>query len=112
MPRNLRNFWIELDVDGYQKSVARGPRRRDRGFTITVNIASHGQPMRLMQISGYALQSGRNRVIVDLNRKLSSGEHALNSLMDSDSPGSELMIEEDRNCDCGGELGCTKTPNM
>ena len=106
MPRNLRNFWIELDVEGYVHTIARGPRRRGEGFSLTINIASHGGPYRLMRISGFALQNGRNRVIVDLDRKLTSGEHALNSLMDSDSPHSELVIEEKRDCDCRGGLGC------
>ena len=112
MPRNLRNFWIELDVDGYLHTVARGPRKRSEGFSITINIASHREPHRLMRISGFALQNGRNRVIVDVDRKLTSGEHALNSLMDSDNPHSEFIIEEKRDCDCGGELGCCKTQNL
>ena len=35
--RNVRNFWIKLDVDG-QKRMAGGPARKDGGFELTVKM--------------------------------------------------------------------------
>jgi hypothetical protein len=42
MPRNVRNFWITLDVDGSKKKVATGPRNRDGGFSCRVQMRSDG----------------------------------------------------------------------
>jgi hypothetical protein len=42
MPRNVRNFWIELDVDGKKQRVATGPVRSDGGFRIRVLIRDQG----------------------------------------------------------------------
>ena len=36
MPRNVRNFWIELSVDGKKTAVATGPRSRSGGFRCKV----------------------------------------------------------------------------
>lgn len=32
MPRNVRNFWIELQVDGKKEIVATGPKNSGGGF--------------------------------------------------------------------------------
>ena len=36
MPRNVRNWWIELSVDGKKTAVATGPRSRGGGFRCKV----------------------------------------------------------------------------
>jgi hypothetical protein len=41
MPRNVRNFWIELDVDGQKTRIAAGPRRG--GFRMRVYIRNNGE---------------------------------------------------------------------
>lgn len=42
MPRNVRNFWLELEVDGRKAKVATGPRRSDGGFRLTILIRKDG----------------------------------------------------------------------
>lgn len=43
MPRNVRNFWITLDVDGKKSKVATGPRNRNGGFECIIKMRSEGQ---------------------------------------------------------------------
>ena len=53
MPRNVRNFWIELEVDGKKHKVATGPRRSDGGFTMTIKVRENGEVSnRRIYISG------------------------------------------------------------
>jgi len=42
MPRNVRNFWLTLDVDGKKTNVATGPRSRDGGFYLTILVREDG----------------------------------------------------------------------
>jgi len=42
MPRNVRNFWITLNIDGKKTEIATGPRRRDGGFRCRVLTRSDG----------------------------------------------------------------------
>lgn len=42
MPRNVRNFWIELEVDGNKTKVATGPVRKDGGFRMTILRRAEG----------------------------------------------------------------------
>ena len=43
MPRNVRNFWITLDVDGSKKQIASGPRSANGGFDLTLLLREHGE---------------------------------------------------------------------
>jgi len=58
MPRNVRNFWITLDVDGKQKRVATGPRRKDGGFDLTLYMRDKGDVVEALEIAGRADSSG------------------------------------------------------
>ncbi len=40
--RNVRNFWIELEVDGKPTKVATGPRSKDGGFSLRVLCRENG----------------------------------------------------------------------
>jgi hypothetical protein len=42
MPRNVRNFWIELSVDGRKSRIETGPSRKDGGFSMTVRVRENG----------------------------------------------------------------------
>ena len=37
-PRNLRNFWIELEVDGRKTMIETGPRHADGGFDLIIKV--------------------------------------------------------------------------
>lgn len=36
MPRNVRNFWIEANIDGRTSKVATGPASKDGGFDLEI----------------------------------------------------------------------------
>lgn len=36
--RNVRNFWIEVEVDGRKEKIETGPRNADGGFMITIGM--------------------------------------------------------------------------
>ena len=53
MPRNVKNFWATLQVDGSEKTTSRGPRARDGGLLITVKQRHRGQLHNVLVISCY-----------------------------------------------------------
>ena len=53
MPRNVRNFWIETDIDG-ANTMSGGPRSKDGGFSANIFIRSNGGVMKAVNISGHA----------------------------------------------------------
>lgn len=110
MPRNLRDFWVELDVDGYANGVARGPKRRGGGFQLDIAVASHGESEPLVQVVGLPLTNGKNRVMIEIARDLTAAEYVLSEL--SHAKGHQLILEETRECHClrGKDyLKCAKT---
>ena len=42
MPRNVRNFWIEISVDGKKTKVGTGPRNKEGGFRCKVLQRANG----------------------------------------------------------------------
>ena len=58
MPRNVRNFWIELDVDGKRERIAAGPRAKDGGFSLTVKVRHLGEVLDALEIEGMAHSDG------------------------------------------------------
>lgn len=58
MPRNVRNFWIELTVDGSATRVETGPRSKDGGFELTILMRDRGGISRAMELRGYAKSDG------------------------------------------------------
>jgi len=58
MIRAVRNFWLELNVDGRQ-SIATGPKTREGGFNLTIKMRDNGDSKKAASITGYALADGR-----------------------------------------------------
>ena len=52
MPRNVRNFWIEAEVDGRKTPIAFGPTGKDGGFSLTVFMRNEGEVERVVAMSG------------------------------------------------------------
>ena len=50
MPRNVRNFWIEVYVDGRKTKVACGPQAKDGGAFITIYQRSNGEVKKAAEI--------------------------------------------------------------
>ena len=42
MPRNVRNFWIELEVDGRKTPIASGPTSKTGGFNLVIHQRYNG----------------------------------------------------------------------
>lgn len=59
MPRNVRNFWIEAQVDGAKKDIGTGPRRADGGFDLTIYMRDQGGIMTALRVRGYTLKDGK-----------------------------------------------------
>jgi hypothetical protein len=58
MPRNVRNFWLELTVDGAATRVETGPRAKDGGFPLVILQRDGGSITRAMEIDGRVLSDG------------------------------------------------------
>lgn len=57
MPRNVRNFWIEAEIDGREHPLAGGPKSKDGGFTATVKMRHGGTVLSALKIDGYPITS-------------------------------------------------------
>ena len=59
MPRNVRNFWINLVVDGRESLIGTGPIGADGGFHMTINIRQDGEISKeYLALSGVANYDG------------------------------------------------------
>ena len=58
MPRHVRNFWLELTVDGKKTPVKTGPVRKDGGFELKVFIRDKGQVKEAGIVRGMAFSNG------------------------------------------------------
>lgn len=59
MPRNVRNFWITLNVDGRETAIETGPRAKDGGFRLTVKMRDQGGIIRPLEVAGQVTADGR-----------------------------------------------------
>lgn len=64
MPRNVRNFWVEADIDGRRERLSGGPVARDGGFELTVYIRDRGSVRRAVEMRGYEYEDGKLRLWV------------------------------------------------
>lgn len=58
MPRNVRNFWLELEVSGKRTRVATGPVAKEGGFDLTIKIRRNGEVHEAGYILGRADEHG------------------------------------------------------
>ena len=59
MPRNVRNFWLELDVDGSKSRVETGPRSKDGGFALRIRMRDKGSiAEKVVRIEGRVMTDG------------------------------------------------------
>lgn len=59
MPRNVRNFWIELSVDGKKETVETGPVSKTGGFYMTIKMRDKGGIDTPIRIDGRATEEGK-----------------------------------------------------
>ncbi len=70
MPRNVRNFWIEAEVDGKATPVAFGPKNADGGFTLTVKMRDNGGSLAPVHIEGNTSVEGELTLWININGSL------------------------------------------
>lgn len=58
MPRNVRNFWLELTVDGKSTRVETGPMAKDGGFKLVILQRDKGSNIHAMEVQGRAKSDG------------------------------------------------------
>jgi hypothetical protein len=58
MARVVRNFWIDLSVDGRSSDLSGGPRSKDGGISGTIYIRDEGGIRRAVELSGLARSDG------------------------------------------------------
>lgn len=58
MPRNVRNFWLTMDVDGRNSPLASGPVGPAGGFSAEVSVRRDGQVMPGVRLLGIAHPDG------------------------------------------------------
>lgn len=54
MPRNVRNFWVDLDVDGRSR-VGTGPQRHDGGIDLHLYVRDRGAVIDSFRIAGRSI---------------------------------------------------------
>lgn len=68
MPRNVRNFWLQLSVDGRETKVETGPQSKDGGFDLEILMRNRGEIERPIRVMGIAREDGSLELLV-LDRK-------------------------------------------
>jgi hypothetical protein len=59
MPRNVRNFWLEIDVDARAKTLGTGPIAKDGGFNLRILVRKDGAVSdSSVTIAGRAMPNG------------------------------------------------------
>jgi len=75
MPRNVRNFWIELGVSGKKQRIAIGPMRPDGGFDMRILIRDQGDVSSdTLILRGIAHNDGSLVVTAGLQSKYGTGD--------------------------------------
>lgn len=64
MPRNVRNFWIEADIDGRKSAFASGPVKKDGGINLRILQRSQGSIITALKVDGHVLSDGT--IILDI----------------------------------------------
>lgn len=59
MPRNVRNFWLEFDIDGRGSVMASGPVSKDGGFSGRILMRHDGGIVRAVELDGRITSDGR-----------------------------------------------------
>jgi len=65
MPRNVRNFWVEAEVEGRKSKIAFGPQGKEDGFRLTVYIRNKGEVEEVAHVEGASIEGRTLMLWVD-----------------------------------------------
>jgi hypothetical protein len=57
--KKIRNFWLNIDIDGQMKQVSCGPSKPDGGLRGTIKMRLEGRPTDVLRIRARALLDGQ-----------------------------------------------------
>ena len=63
-PVNVRNFWLEGDIDGRSSKISGGPRAKDGGFFLRVFIRDQGEVAEACHLTGHVAVNGELQLSV------------------------------------------------
>lgn len=86
MPRNVRNFWLELSIDGSATRVETGPKAKDGGFKLVILQRDKGGIVRAMEIDGWARDNGELRLTATVRH----------GTIDRAEPGNTITVRTER----------------
>ena len=66
MPRNVRNFWVDAEIDGRETRLTGGPVARDGGISIHVQMRDGREITLPLKVNGFARPDGSLRLIVEV----------------------------------------------
>lgn len=66
MPKNVKNFWIELDIDGKSAPIKAGPRSKDGGFKMVIRQRDRDCSVLGAVISGESRPNGELRLLIKI----------------------------------------------
>lgn len=64
MPRNIRNFWIRLNIDGRQSVIESGPVSKNGGFSMEILMRDKKGITTPVRIVGQATEDGSLTLIL------------------------------------------------
>lgn len=74
MPRNVRNFWIEANIDGQATKLVGGPAKKEGGFSLTVKQRDGGAVAHALTITGAVCEDGTLRLYVETGPDVNGGD--------------------------------------
>lgn len=61
----IRNWWIEVEIEGRKTKLTGGPRAKDGGFTLVVRQRDDGESIAFVRIDGIVLGGGGLELRID-----------------------------------------------
>lgn len=74
----LRNFYVEVEIDGRKTDLAGGPQAKDGGMYITLYQRDNGSKLKAVTINCWADENGKLHTIVD--NKVDKSASAVNTV--------------------------------
>lgn len=65
--RNVRNFWLDAEIDGHLNHLSGGPREKTGGLAVELCVRHNGEPVPAATVTCFH-RDGRNHVAVAIYR--------------------------------------------
>jgi len=65
MPRNVRNWWVEVEIDGRKSRFAGGPQAKGGGFWLVIRQRDKGEIVVACEIEGKVGTDGKLALVIE-----------------------------------------------